>query len=73
MRQARRLTKACKRKTRRLQARRRARARRTRAVSYTHLDVYKRQEFGMRLEDFGVVTEEGFQVFTQSTHDMVII
>ena len=35
--------------------------------------VYVPGEFGMRLEDFGVVTEEGFQVFTQSTHDMVII
>ena len=35
--------------------------------------IYVPGEFGMRLEDFGVVTEEGFQVFTQSTHDMVII
>ena len=31
------------------------------------------QAFGMRLEDFGVVTADGFRVFTQSTHDMVII
>lgn len=29
--------------------------------------------FGMRLEDFGVVTDDGFEVFTQSSHDMVII
>ena len=35
--------------------------------------VYLRGEFGMRLEDFGVITHDGFAVFTQSTHDMVII
>lgn len=35
--------------------------------------VYFPGEFGMRLEDFGVVTNEGFEVFTQSTHDMVIL
>lgn len=35
--------------------------------------IYIEGEFGMRLEDFGVVTEEGFQVFTQSTHEMVIL
>lgn len=35
--------------------------------------VYIFDKFGMRLEDFGVVTENGFQVFTQSTHDMVVI
>ena len=35
--------------------------------------IYLPGEFGMRLEDFGVVTETGFDVFTQSTHDMVII
>ena len=29
--------------------------------------------FGMRLEDFGVITEDGFEVFTQSTHDLVVI
>jgi Xaa-Pro aminopeptidase len=27
----------------------------------------------MRLEDFGVITCDGFEVFTQSTHEMVII
>ncbi|HIW76440.1 MULTISPECIES: aminopeptidase P family protein [Gordonibacter] len=35
--------------------------------------IYLPGEFGMRLEDFGVITPEGFSVFTQSTHDMVII
>lgn len=29
--------------------------------------------FGMRLEDCGVITADGFDVFTQSTHDMIII
>lgn len=35
--------------------------------------VYLEGEFGMRLEDFGVVTENGYEVFTQSTHDMVVL
>ena len=35
--------------------------------------IYIEGEFGMRLEDFGVVTENGFEVFTQSTHEMVIL
>lgn len=35
--------------------------------------IYVAGQFGMRLEDFGVVTSEGFEVFTQSTHEMVII
>lgn len=35
--------------------------------------IYLPGEFGMRLEDFGVITPDGFQVFTQSTHEMVII
>ena len=35
--------------------------------------VYLPGEFGMRLEDFGVVTDDGFEVFTQSTHDMVVV
>ncbi len=35
--------------------------------------IYLDGDFGMRLEDFGVITERGFDVFTQSTHDMVII
>lgn len=35
--------------------------------------IYLDDDFGMRLEDFGVVTEDGFEVITQSTHEMVII
>lgn len=35
--------------------------------------IYLEGEFGMRLEDYGVVIDGGFQVFTQSTHDIVII
>ena len=35
--------------------------------------IYLEGEFGMRLEDFGVITERGFQVFTQASHEMVII
>ncbi len=35
--------------------------------------IYLPGEFGMRLEDFGVVGKNGFDVITQSTHEMVII
>lgn len=35
--------------------------------------IYIAGDFGMRLEDFGVITEDGFEVFTQSTHDLVVI
>lgn len=35
--------------------------------------IYLPGKFGMRLEDFGVVTANGFDVFTQSTHETVII
>ncbi len=35
--------------------------------------IYLPGEFGMRLEDFGVVTEDGFDVFTRSTHDTVVV
>ena len=35
--------------------------------------IYLPGRFGMRLEDFGIVTDAGFDVFTQSTHEMVII
>ena len=35
--------------------------------------IYLPGRFGMRLEDFGVITDDGFDVFTQSTHDLVVI
>ena len=35
--------------------------------------VYLPGEFGMRLEDFGVITADGFDVFTKSSHEMVIL
>ena len=35
--------------------------------------IYLPGQFGMRLEDFGAVTDDGFDVFTQSTHDLVVI
>lgn len=35
--------------------------------------IYLPGQFGMRLEDFGVITDDGFDVFTQSTHEMVVI
>ncbi len=35
--------------------------------------IYLPAQFGMRLEDFGIVTDEGFEVITQTSHDMVII
>ena len=35
--------------------------------------IYLPGEFGMRLEDFGVITAAGYDVFTQSTHDMVVL
>lgn len=35
--------------------------------------IYLPEEFGMRLEDFGIITESGFDAFTQSTHDLVVI
>lgn len=35
--------------------------------------VYFDGEFGMRLEDFGVITDTGYDVFTRSTHEMVIL
>lgn len=35
--------------------------------------IYIPDRFGMRLEDFGVITDDGFEVFTQSTHDMVVL
>ena len=35
--------------------------------------IYLAGEFGMRLEDFGVVTADGYEVFTKSSHEMVIL
>lgn len=35
--------------------------------------IYLPGKFGMRLEDFGIVTDDGFEVFTRSTHEMVVI
>lgn len=35
--------------------------------------IYIPGRFGMRLEDFGVVTDNGFETFTQSTHEMVVV
>ncbi|WP_343074501.1 Xaa-Pro peptidase family protein [Adlercreutzia equolifaciens] len=35
--------------------------------------IYLPGKFGMRLEDFGVITDDGFDVFTKSTHEMVVI
>lgn len=35
--------------------------------------VYLDGVLGCRLEDFGIITEDGFEVFTKSTHELVII
>ena len=35
--------------------------------------IYIPGRFGMRLEDCGVVTERGFEPFTRSTHDLVVL
>lgn len=35
--------------------------------------IYLPGKFGMRLEDFGVITESGFERFTKSTHEMVVL
>lgn len=35
--------------------------------------VYLPGEVGCRLEDFGVITEDGYEVFTASTHELVVI
>lgn len=43
------------------------------AVVTVEPGIYLPGEFGMRLEDFGLVTETGFEVITKSTHEMVII
>ncbi len=35
--------------------------------------IYIPNEFGMRLEDFGIVIEGGFEVVTQSSHNMLVL
>lgn len=35
--------------------------------------IYLPGEFGMRLEDFGIVTGSGYQVFTQTSHELVVL
>lgn len=35
--------------------------------------IYIPGEFGMRLEDYGAITNSGFERFTQSTHEMVVL
>ncbi len=35
--------------------------------------IYLPGKFGMRLEDYGVVRSDGYEVLTQSTHEMVIV
>ncbi len=35
--------------------------------------IYLPGKFGIRLEDFGVMTNDGYEPFTQSTHDLVCI
>lgn len=35
--------------------------------------IYLPGKFGIRLEDFGLVTEAGYEPFTRSTHDLVVI
>ena len=35
--------------------------------------IYLTGKFGMRLEDYGVVRDTSYEVFTQSTHEMIII
>lgn len=35
--------------------------------------IYLPQNFGVRLEDFGVMTEQGFEPFTQSSHELVCL
>lgn len=35
--------------------------------------IYIDNDFGMRLEDFGVITDDGYEVFTKSPHDLLII
>ena len=43
------------------------------AVVTVEPGIYIAGKFGMRLEDFGVVRAGGFERFTQSTHEMVVL
>lgn len=43
------------------------------AVVTVEPGIYLPNEFGIRIEDFGVVTEEGFETFTESAHGLVVI
>ena len=35
--------------------------------------VYFAGKFGIRLEDCGVITKDGYEPFTQITHDMIVV
>ena len=35
--------------------------------------IYLPGRFGIRLEDFGLVTATGYEPFTRSTHDLVVV
>ena len=35
--------------------------------------IYLPGQFGMRLEDLGVIGPEGFQRFTASTHELIVL
>lgn len=43
------------------------------AVVTVEPGIYLPGRFGIRLEDFGVVTEDGYEPFTRSTHDLVVV
>lgn len=43
------------------------------AVVTVEPGIYFPGEFGMRLEDFGIIRADGFDVFTQSTHEMIVL
>ena len=43
------------------------------AVVTVEPGIYLPGKFGIRLEDFGVVTEDGYKPFTASTHDLVSV
>jgi len=35
--------------------------------------IYLTDEFGVRIEDMGVVTEQGFENFTKATKELIIL